>query len=54
MLLENGTDVNGVDEIYRTTRLLCAAWKGHGDVTKVLFENSADVNAVNGGTSIRS
>ena len=45
MLLENGADVNAVDE-GNWTALHRAAWKGHVDVVKVLIQNGADVNAL--------
>lgn len=46
--IEEGADVNYSDEQYRITPLHNAAHFGHGEVTKVLLDNGADVNAKNG------
>ena len=46
MLIQNGADVNAVDQRQRWTALHIAAEKGHVDVAKVLIQNGADVNAV--------
>ena len=46
VLLQNGADVNAVDE-RKWTALHFAAQSGHVDVAKVLIQNGADVNAVN-------
>ena len=45
VLIQNGTDVNAVDD-KECTALHEAARKGPVDVVKVLIQNSADVNAV--------
>ena len=45
VLIQNGADVNAVDE-YKFTALHLAARHGHVDIAKVLIENGADVNAV--------
>ena len=44
LLLENGADVNAVDE-WKQTALHLAANKGHVDVTNVLIQNGADREA---------
>ena len=48
LLIQNGADVNAVDEAHRTS-LHCATLEGHVDVAKLLIQNGADVNAVNKG-----
>lgn len=45
--IEEGADVNYSDEQYRITPLHNAAHFGNGEVTRVLLENGADVNAKN-------
>ena len=45
MLIQNGADVNAVDE-NKQTALHIAAQKGHVDVAKVLIQSGADVNAL--------
>lgn len=45
--IEEGADVNYSDEKYRITPLHNAAHFGHGEVTKVLLENGANVDAKN-------
>ena len=41
-LLEVNADVNAVESKYRRTPLHVAAYKGHGDLTKILLEAKAD------------
>ena len=45
MLIQNGADVNAVDE-FEQTALHIAALEGHVDIVEVLLQNGADVNAV--------
>ena len=46
MLIQNGADVNAVDE-EKGQHFTSQLENGHVDVAKVLIQNGADVNAVN-------
>lgn len=43
ILLENGADVNPIEENHETA-LMAASYEGHEAVVKMLLENEADVN----------
>ncbi|KAL7936459.1 ankyrin repeat-containing domain protein [Trichoderma chlorosporum] len=46
-LLENGADIDEMDQIGGTTALTMAVWLGRRDIVDILLKNGADVNTPN-------